>query len=165
MAKFDGSEGDLLPDLMADSPSGVGLVFTAAKALEKRIATVGRTLPILHNATSRRIRYVLHFSENTQIANFQSISSQSWANVISAGLENVTAITSLDTPQDYKALYILRVGLADDETCLEECAFFWDQPQLNLRAGCFEYSLRNDVKSGDFGKILIGLSPSGDNFV
>lgn len=165
MTKFDGSVGDALPDLMADSPVGSGFVTTAAEALALRIAMVARTLPILHNSKSDRIRYVLHFSENTEIDHFVEISSQSWANVISAGLENVTAITSFDTPQDYKALYILRVGLAEDENFLEECTFFCDHPQLNLKAGCYEFSLGSAVKSGDFGKILITLSPSGDNFV
>ena len=165
MAKFDGSIGDKLPDLMADSPLGAGFALTAAKALEKRIATVGRTLPILHNAESDRIRYVLHFSENTEISHFEDLASQSWANVISAGHENVTTITSLDTPQDYKAIYILRVGLAEDEPFLEECDFFCEQPELNLRAGCFEYALRYAIKGGDFGKVLIGLSPCGNNFV
>ena len=165
MTRFDGSVGDALPDLMADSPLGVSFVTTAAEALAVRIALVARTLPILHHSKSDRIRYVLHFSENTHIEHFDEISSQSWANVISAGIENVTAITSLDTPQDYKALYILRVGLAEDETCLEECAFFCDQPQMNFKAGCFEFSLRSAVKRGDFGKILIALSPSRDNFV
>ena len=42
MTKFDGSVGDALPDLMADSPLGDGFFTTAAEALAVRIALVAR---------------------------------------------------------------------------------------------------------------------------
>lgn len=150
------AEGDTPPELL---PS-----FEAGLALRERIMAISRDLPILHRPSSNRIRYVLHFSEDVGISHFDKFHSLTWADVACASIDGIRDITSSFHPELYRALYILRVGLGDDETALSECRFF-SEVQQNYRGGCNEYALANPVGPGQFGKLLITLNAAQTDFL
>ncbi|MGN7495903.1 hypothetical protein [Pseudomonas lactis] len=151
---FDQTNGEVFP--------AVRQMYTPGQALLTRLKSIAATLPILHSPNSTKIRYVLHFSTDANVQSFHRSLSQAWADVICASLEGILTITNAPNAAAYTALYILRIGLADDEAYLEECKFFSDVVR-NYPAVCHEYSLGNNVKQGDFGKLTITLN--GTDFI
>lgn len=96
------------------------------------------------------------------VVQWRLVTDQAWADVLCASLVGIQTITNAQQPADYKALYVLRIGLADDEACLEECKFFSDVVR-NLPAVCHEYSLGNNIQPGEFGKLTLTLN--GTDFI
>ena len=151
---FDRTAGEVFPQ--------VRQMFAPAQALLARMKSVAATLPILHSPNSKKIRYVLHFSTNANVQSFHRNLSQAWADVICASLVGIQTITNAPNAAAYTALYVLRIGLADDEDCLEKCKFFSGVVR-NYPAVCYEYSLGNNIQPGEFGKLTLILN--GTDFI
>lgn len=122
-------------------------------------------LPILGNPQATEIRYLMHFSTDSNIKEFEARSlNYCWADVFSADVNLVREITSAMPPTDYEAVYALRVGLpalTDDgfDPLLIDSSVTGDWVP-GKPGTCREYGLAVFVPAGDFAKVDIHLDPS-----
>ena len=123
-----------------------------------------RKLPVLVNPNSNEIRYLLHFSTDDNITLFDSRPmNYCWAEVFSANIGIVGQITSSYRPADYSSIYILRIGLTENQILPHSPMV---GSTVKGRPGdCIEYGIAQAVKIGDFGRIDITLDPSESFFL
>lgn len=86
-----------------------------------------------------------------------------WADVFSANIPIVLAITNAPQPTEYTSIYILRIGM-DDNQQLIHSPVVGDYVQ-GKPGTCIEYGLAVPVKAGDFGRVAINLEPTETFFL
>ncbi|WP_199884940.1 hypothetical protein [Pseudomonas bohemica] len=133
--------------------------------LLNHVMAIATQLPILGNPQATEIRYLMHFSTDRNIKEFEARPlNYCWADVLSADVNIVREITNAMPPTAYEAVYVLRVGLpASTDGGFDRLLI--DSPVIGewvcgKPGTCREYGLAVFVRAGEFAKIDLHLDPS-----
>ncbi|QZA96057.1 hypothetical protein K3369_20080 [Pseudomonas mandelii] len=110
------------------------------------------------------IRYVMHFSEDSNICAFEPRCFLCWADIVSADFDMIKCITNWVRVAEYKSLYVLRIGLPHEATNLYDSDVFGDI-QRNGRGGCGEYALDIHVPQTHFARLDLTPDSTGTFFI
>lgn len=132
--------------------------------LYDHLMSVARQLPILGNPQASQIQYLFHFSNDSNIQAFSARPMEyCWADVISANIAIIDAITNAPRASQYTTIYVLRVGLGNNQDLSQSPVVGYSVQGKPGR--CMEYGLAIPVNAGDFGRVPIFLDPTGAFFL
>lgn len=137
--------------------------------LYKEVMKAAVNLPILGGTGFPEYGYLFHYSDNANIAFFDIRPMDfCWSNIFTANVGFVQSVTNSFRPQDYKALYVIRVGIppTQDGSMAEikynQIISDWVQAMF---AGGQEFALGQELKGHQFACVKIQLSSAGTYFL
>lgn len=112
-------------------------------------------LPILGEESGEAIVSLAHFSREEFIQSFRPSShSCIWTNTISSEIELIRRMTADTAPDQYKAIYLVRVRMKT-KYCQSELV-----PRISNTKSGFEYALNIDISQPEFGIIHLTYEQS-----
>ena len=125
-------------------------------SLKEEVEKLIPKIPIIGEKSGEFVVCLAHYSRNECIQCFEPRSNICvWTTMISSKLDTIYNMTSDMSPEQYNALYIIRMRMKSKHQTSDLV------PMIGMPKAGTEYALNLKIMESEFGKVLLAYDKSG----